>query len=148
MPQRSRTANRRARRLGVADRVVFAGYCPDPRDCYFAADFLVHPSFYDPCSLVVLEAMACGLPVITTRCNGASELVNTRAGEPREGFVIGDPQDDVALAECMTQLLAGGTRRGMAEAARKKAARWTFDEHYKQITAVFAEAAARKGVAA
>ena len=31
-----------------------------------AADFLVHPTFYDPCSLVVLEALACGLPIITT----------------------------------------------------------------------------------
>ena len=36
------------------------------RDAYFAADFLVHPTFYDPCSLVVLKALACGLPIITT----------------------------------------------------------------------------------
>ncbi len=48
--------------------------------CYFAADFLVHPTFYDPCSLVVLEALACGLPVITSRCNGASELHGNTAG--------------------------------------------------------------------
>ena len=47
------------------------------RNAYFAADFLVHPTFYDPCSLVVLEALACGLPVITTRANGASELLRT-----------------------------------------------------------------------
>src|SRR5262249_20871888 len=55
-----------ARRLGVAERVCFLGYCAETRNCYFAADFLVHPTFYDPCSLVVLEALACGLPVITT----------------------------------------------------------------------------------
>ena len=58
---------RLAQRLGVADHVRFLGSCPDIRDVFFAADFLVHPTFYDPCSLVVLEALACGLPVITTR---------------------------------------------------------------------------------
>ena len=67
---------RLAHRLGVADRVRFAGYCSDMRNAYFAADFLVHPTFYDPCSHVVLEAMACGLPVITSRYNGASELLH------------------------------------------------------------------------
>ncbi len=46
---------RLARRLKIADRVRFAGYCPDMRNGYFAADFFVHPTFYDPCSLVVLE---------------------------------------------------------------------------------------------
>ena len=50
---------RLARRLGVADRVVFHGFCRETRNAYFAADFLVHPTFYDPCSLVALEAMAC-----------------------------------------------------------------------------------------
>ncbi len=54
---------RLAKRLGVADRVRFIGYCDDMRNAYFAADFFVHPTFYDPCSNVVLEAMACGLPV-------------------------------------------------------------------------------------
>ena len=41
---------------------------------YAAADLYVHPTFYDPCSLVVLEAAACGLPIITSRYNGAAEL--------------------------------------------------------------------------
>ena len=58
------------------------GYREDIVNCYFVSDFLVHPTFYDPCSHVVLEAMTCGLPVITTRYNGASELLHP----PREGF--------------------------------------------------------------
>ena len=58
---------RLARRLGVEHRVRFIGYCKDMRNGYFAADLLVHPTFYDPCSHVVLEAMTCGLPVITSR---------------------------------------------------------------------------------
>ncbi len=134
---------RLARRLGVADRVVFAGYCPDTRDCYFASDFLVHPTFYDPCSLVVIEALACGLPVITTRYNGASELF-----APSEGFVIDDPHDAETLAGCVTRLLDAGLRRDMAAAARERAAGLTFDRHYREMLSVFEAAAARKGVAA
>jgi UDP-glucose:(heptosyl)LPS alpha-1,3-glucosyltransferase len=133
-----------ARRLGVADRICFAGYCPDTRNCYFAADFLVHPTFYDPCSLVVLEALACGLPVITTRFNGASELFEP----PWEGYVVDDPHDPAQLAWCMEQLLDGPRRAACAEAARQRAARWTFDHHYRQMLEVFAEAQGRKRVAA
>jgi UDP-glucose:(heptosyl)LPS alpha-1,3-glucosyltransferase len=73
---------RHAHKLGIADRVIFLGHRADPKDCYFAADYLVHPTFYDPCSLVVLEALACGLPVITTQYNGVSELLTP----PAEGL--------------------------------------------------------------
>jgi UDP-glucose:(heptosyl)LPS alpha-1,3-glucosyltransferase len=134
---------RLARRLGVADRVRFAGYCADMRNCYFAADFFVHPTFYDPCSHVVLEAMACGLPVITTRYNGASELMHP----PREGFVIDDPHDVDRLASCLAQLLDPARRTACSRAARRTGSQWTFEQHYRQMLAVFAEAAARKRAA-
>src|SRR5207248_2109278 len=89
---------RMACRLGIADRVLFLGPRRDVHNCYFAADFLVHPTFYDPCSLVVLEALACGLPVITSRFNGAAELLTP----PREGFVIDNPHDHRQLADRIT----------------------------------------------
>ena len=105
---------RMARRLGVADRVRFAGYCPDMRDAYFAADLLVHPTFYDPCSNVVLEAMACGLPVITMRSNGASEMLRPIGprGECAEGLVLDDPHNHACLAWCLEQLLDPVRRAG------------------------------------
>ncbi len=134
---------RLARSLRVAERVRFLGYCADTRNCYFAADFLVHPTFYDPCSLVVLEALTCGLPVITTRYNGASELLSP----PREGYVIDDPHDHGQLAWCLTQLLDSGRRQACAQAARRTAAQWTFEQHYHQLVQVFTEAAARKRAA-
>jgi UDP-glucose:(heptosyl)LPS alpha-1,3-glucosyltransferase len=134
---------RLARRLGIAERVCFAGHCPDIRDGYFAADFLVHPTFYDPCSLVVLEALACGLPVITSRYNGASELLSPL----REGYVIDDPHDHERLAWCLEQLLDPARRSACAQAARQTAAQWTFDHHYRQLLQVLAEAAARKQAA-
>jgi UDP-glucose:(heptosyl)LPS alpha-1,3-glucosyltransferase len=132
-----------ARRLGLGDQVCFIGPCRDMRSCYFASDFLVHPTFYDPCSLVVLEALACGVPVITSRFNGASELLTP----PREGYVIRDPHDHDHLAWCMTQLLDPARRAACAQAARKAAAQWTFDHHYRQLLHVFTEAAIRKRAA-
>jgi UDP-glucose:(heptosyl)LPS alpha-1,3-glucosyltransferase len=134
---------RLARRLGVADRVRFVGYCPDMRNCYFAADMFVHPTFYDPCSHVILEAMVCGLPVITSRYNGASELLTP----PREGFVIDDPHDHRHLAWCLTQMLNPARRSACAQAARRTGAQWTFEHHYRAMLGVFAEAVARKRAA-
>lgn len=132
-----------AKRFGIQDRVRFLGHCAEPRNYYFASDFLVHPTFYDPCSLVVLEALACGLPVVTSRYNGASELLNP----PREGFVVNDPHDAERLAWCIAQLLDPARRAACAQAARKTAALWMFEHHYRQLLQVFVEAAARKRAA-
>jgi UDP-glucose:(heptosyl)LPS alpha-1,3-glucosyltransferase len=134
---------RLAEKLGVAERVRFIGYCADMRNCYFAADLFVHPTFYDPCSNVVLEALACGLPVITSRYNGASELLHP----PREGFVIDDPHDHEGLAACLEELLDPNRRAACAAAARRTAAGWTFEHHYRAMLCVFAEAAARRRAA-
>ena len=140
---RTGSYERLARKLGVADRVLFLGFRADPKDAYFAADFLVHPTFYDPCSLVVLEALACGLPVVTTRYNGASELF----ADGREGFVIDDPHDAAALGGALTKLLDPATRSACATAARQASQRWTFEQHYQQLLQLFREVAGRKRAA-
>ena len=139
----TRAYERLAQRLGVLKSVRFLGPRPDIHNCYFAADFLVHPTFYDPCSLVVLEALACGLPVITSRCNGAGELLSP----PREGYVIDDPHDHQQLAWSIEQLLDSARRRSCAEAARRTATQWTFEMHYRLLRQVFEEAAERKRAA-
>jgi len=139
----TRPYERLAAKLGVADMVRFLGPRRDVQYCYFAADFLVHPTFYDPCSLVVLEALACGLPVITTRYNGASELLNA----PHAGLLVDDPHDHRQLASCIDQLLDTPRRSGCAQVARKLANQWNFDQHYRQLLQVFQEAAARKRAA-
>lgn len=129
-----------AKRLGVVDRVCFIGPQRDVQNIYFAADFLVHPTFYDPCSLVALEALTCGLPVITTRYNGAAELLHP----PRDGYVVEDPHNHARLAWCMTQLLDRERLSACSEAARHAASHWTFEEHYREMLAVFHEAAGRR----
>ena len=134
---------RLAKRLGIAANVRFLGFSSDPRNAYFAADLLVHPTFYDPCSLVVQEAMACGLPVITTRFNGAAELLDP----PTDGLVIRDPHDRDELAGAISYFLDPVRRQKAARAALRGGQKWTFDEHYRQLVRLLGEAAQRKRAA-
>ena len=60
---------------GVDSQVIFAGATDDIVRYYRASDFFVLPTRHDPCSLAVLEALAMGLPVISTKFNGATEIM-------------------------------------------------------------------------
>jgi UDP-glucose:(heptosyl)LPS alpha-1,3-glucosyltransferase len=131
---------RLAERLGVADRFLFLGFRAAPKDAYFGADFLVHPTFYDPCSLVALEALACGLPVITTQYNGASELLTP----PTNGIVVQNPHDADELGGAIAKMLDPDYRKAASVAAVEAANRWTFEMHYQALVDVFREVAAKK----
>jgi UDP-glucose:(heptosyl)LPS alpha-1,3-glucosyltransferase len=139
---------RLAARLGIAEQVRFLGYCADMRDAYFAADLLAHPTFYDPCSNVVLEALGCGLPVVTSRYNGAAELLRPVGGAPQEraeGYVVDDPHDHDQLAWCLERLRDPARREACARAARASGTGWTFEEHYRGLVEILTEAASRGG---
>jgi UDP-glucose:(heptosyl)LPS alpha-1,3-glucosyltransferase len=84
-----------ARKLGVSDLTLFLGPVGEMEQLYGASDIYVHPTFYDSCSLTVLEALASGLPVITSRFNGAADAVISDKG----GRIIRDPADVNELAE-------------------------------------------------
>jgi glycosyltransferase involved in cell wall biosynthesis len=104
-------------RLGLAERVHFLGSRSDVPELMRAVDFFVLPSRYESFSLVLLEAMASGLPVVTTRMVGAAELVS-----PQCGFVLPDPADTAALARVLRELSGDPARRiRMGQAARNAA---------------------------
>jgi UDP-glucose:(heptosyl)LPS alpha-1,3-glucosyltransferase len=65
-------------RLGQEEKVHFIGVAENVVPYYQCADLLVHPCLYDPFSNVVLEAMACGLGVITNQYNGANEVISSQ----------------------------------------------------------------------
>jgi UDP-glucose:(heptosyl)LPS alpha-1,3-glucosyltransferase len=108
-----------ARRLGIAERVRFVGAVSDVRPYYAAADSFALPTLYDPCPNAALEAMACGLPVVTTRKCGAAELL--REGE--SGFVH-DALDIAALGAALARLDPVTAAR-MGSAAREAVAKLT-----------------------
>ena len=93
---------RLAARLKVADRVIFLGPRLDVDRLYGAADLFVLPSWYEPFSNACLEAMAAGLPVVTTSGTGAAEVIE----EGLNGFVTGFPVEAEELAHLMS--LAAG----------------------------------------
>lgn len=108
-----------ARRLGVAGRVRFLGFRHDVADVMRAADAFVFPSRYEACSLVLLEALSSGLPVITAETAGGAEVVT-----PESGVVLPDPNDAAALASCLRPILMDSARRtAMGQASRDIALR-------------------------
>lgn len=122
-----------ARRLNVEHRVDFAGAAHDARAAYAAADVLVHPTWYDPCSRVVLEALCCGLPVVTTRFNGAAEALTP----DMNGIVIDTPRDAAALSRaverCLTAELRTGARAGRTAARERLSMR----RHARELSALY-----------
>lgn len=88
-----------AERMGVGSRVHFLDFRRDIPKLMQAADFFAFPSRYEACSLVLLEAMAAGLPILTAQTAGGAELVGEEAG-----IVIDDPDNIGALVEALTHL--------------------------------------------
>ena len=107
----------RAQRLGLGSRVRFTGRQTDVKPFYGAADCLVLPTLYDPFPNVALEAMAAGLPVITSSKCGAAELI--RDGE--NGYVC-DALDIPALTDRMRRLSDREKGERIGRAARNTVA--------------------------
>ena len=135
---------RKASRAGVAGQVRFVGPVDDPAPYYAAADVYVQPTWYDPCSLVLLEALACGLPVITTRFNGAGELIEPGV----HGTILDRPDDDAALAKAMREW-SNPARWGMtASLCRQRMLAHTFERNVEAIWGLYGEVAGCRGNAA
>jgi UDP-glucose:(heptosyl)LPS alpha-1,3-glucosyltransferase len=110
---------RLAEKLGVASRVRFLGSVERVEEFYAGGDIVVHPAIYEPFSNTCLEAMACGLPVVTSRINGASEII--QPGE--NGAVVEDPADVPALAAAIEFFLDPAVYQRARRAARGTAER-------------------------
>jgi UDP-glucose:(heptosyl)LPS alpha-1,3-glucosyltransferase len=109
-----------ARQVAVADRVRFEGHRADVERCYAGADLFVLPTRYDPFANTCLEAMACGLPVLTTTANGAAELLQDGVN----GCVLAGPPTADTLAEAVQSLLPCEPRVAIGEAAQRTASEY------------------------
>jgi UDP-glucose:(heptosyl)LPS alpha-1,3-glucosyltransferase len=126
-----------ARELKVEQQVIFAGRTDDPYSFYKAADFFVLPTRHDPCSLVVLEALAMGLPVISSVYNGACETMTTG----QQGYVLADPSDTYALVEAFRSLMDPAARRTMRTECLKLRTALSYDRHLEQLLVIYERAA-------
>ena len=126
---------RLAKKMGVFGEVIFAGSTDEPEKYYGAADILVHPTFYDACSLTVLEALASGLPVITAKCNGVGGIIS----DAQEGFVLSDPRNIQILAGKILFLSQPGTLQEASRAARRLAQKYSHQRCHQEMMKVFRE---------
>lgn len=126
---------------GVSDRVIFHPHSKRVETFFAAADAFVFPTVYDPFGLVITEAMASGLPVITSPTAGAAELIRPGA----EGFVTCRPWDADAIAGHLALLRDDpGLRDRMGAAARARIEPLTWERTAEQTLAVFREVAAER----
>ncbi len=131
---------RQVRRLGLEERLKFWGPQADLAPVYQAATVLALPTIYDPCSNVVLEALGCGAPVITSTANGAGEFLTP--GE--NGEVMGQPDDLAALAQALETYLHRGEAPEVRLAATASVAHLSWQTTVAQTLAVLEEAATAK----
>jgi UDP-glucose:(heptosyl)LPS alpha-1,3-glucosyltransferase len=127
---------RAAANLGVADRVKFRGPVPETAPYYQAATVVALPTLYDPCSNVVLEALACGTPVVTTAANGAAEFLSP--GE--NGAVIPQPDDLAGLSEALALFLDRGRDLETRQSATAAVAGLSWEATVAQTLQVLEEA--------
>jgi len=89
----------------IPPNVILTGPLNDVEAAYAAADVLTFLPIYEPCSNVVSEALASGIPVVTTSFNGASELIDPGIN----GHVLDDPSDLATLGMCINHWRARGS---------------------------------------
>ncbi len=122
-----------AESLGLQDSVVFTGYVPsdDLPALYNAAEAFVYPSIFEGFGLPVIEAMACGLPVLTSYGSSLEEVAGVAA-------VLVDPWSHESIAQGLRTLLADASlRRRLGEAGRVRSASFSFKKAAEQTVGVY-----------
>jgi UDP-glucose:(heptosyl)LPS alpha-1,3-glucosyltransferase len=131
----SSSLNRLVRKLDLSKSVVFHGPTKEPELFYQACDVFLLPTFYDACSLVVFEAMAAGLPAITTMFNGAAGIITPGV----DGTVLKDPRNVKEMASAMEFFLERDVLKSASEAARRTALKHTLETNHREIIDIIEE---------
>jgi UDP-glucose:(heptosyl)LPS alpha-1,3-glucosyltransferase len=133
--------HRIAEEYGLRQRVLFLPPRPDVEFYYAAADVYVAPSRGDAFALPPLEAMSCGLAVISSSRDGVSEIVTDGV----DAFILKDPTNADELAGYIERLYTDAAfRQHMGEQAAKKARQYTWDHNAVKMHMIFQETMLRK----
>lgn len=123
----------RARATGVEHAVTFVGRVGDPERYYRAADVFVFPTAYEAFPLVALEAAASGLPILATRANGITDLVDETAG-----VLIQRRVEDIA-SSLRKMAEDPALRDRLGEGARRRAERYSWDAANRRVLQCYEE---------
>ena len=108
---------------------------PDPEieKFYAAADLFILPSIYEPFGNANLEALATGLPVITTKYCGAANIIDSK----KNGLVVGDPYNPEEIAEKINYLFDFSAREGMGKKARELAEQFPLERNNREMLEIY-----------
>jgi UDP-glucose:(heptosyl)LPS alpha-1,3-glucosyltransferase len=131
---------RQIKTLDIKDKIHFTGPVRSIEAYYANSDVFVLPTYYDACSLVVIEAMASGLPTITTTSNGAAGIIN----DGKDGYIISHPPTSLDLAKKMQLLLNDEKRQQMSREAICTGQRYSAEKNHQSMIRILGEVAALK----
>lgn len=131
-------AGRGERRKFKSARVQFLDVVQDMAALYGAADIFLLPTIYDPFSNACLEALAAGLPVVTTRANGFAEIIQTGV----HGTVLDDPRNLDAICEALLFWSDGAQREQARPGIRELADRFDISSNVARTLEILLQGAA------
>lgn len=133
---------RLAERMGLGERVRFIGATREVEAYYAACDLLLYPTVYDAHGMVIWEAMASELPVVTTSRAGAAEVIQ----HLRSGIVLDDPSDAQGMADHIRRAIEDDRwREELGRAGRQAVLPYTWDRAAKDTLAVYEQVVRQKG---
>jgi len=114
------------RKMGLERKVFHLGRKPDPTPYYRAADFFLHPTLYDACANTVLQSMACGVPGLISKHDGACQFVDDSTG-----FILENPWDPQCIIDTVIRAnaVSAEDRLKMAQAATRAVSHLSWDYH-------------------
>lgn len=129
-----RTLVTMARELGIEDRVAFLGFQKNPFKYMVRSDCFVMASLMEGSPMVILEAMACGIPVVSTRCHsGFDEII----ADGKEGLLV-PPASEEALVQAMLRILSDrNLAASLARAGKKRARNFSIGKVVKKYEELF-----------
>jgi len=122
-----------ATQSGIADRVHFVGAVDDPLPYYGMADAFILPTLYDPFPNAALEALACGLPVITSSACGAREALQSGTN----GWIVPEGATAEAYAKILRVWIERVGEPGLAAAARAAAEPYSLEALGTSLLALY-----------
>lgn len=137
--QEYRKLERRVSEMGLEEAITFTGYVSDENlpALFSGAEAFVFPSLYEGFGLSPLEAMACGVPVVTSRRSSIPEVVGEAA------VYLDEPRDPVEIADRTEELLAdAGKREELVEMGRERVSLFTWEEAARRVLEAYREVAA------